>query len=138
MYGIGTVAGALLTAWLGASPHKVRLIGLGYAVWAIALGSFAFSASLWPALGPLVVVGAAQNLISATTTKIMQERVTAQMRRHIMSLNTMVMIGVRPLGDYRLSAAISLFGVRSTTAATALVIGITSLLSLGPRSLLIE
>ena len=104
--GSGTIAGSVLTAWLSDYKRKVPLIAAAYAVWCGALGAFAFCTGLYPAMGALAVVGAAQNGLSATSITLMQQRVLPQMRGRVMSLNTVLLMGIRPLGDYPVSAAI--------------------------------
>jgi MFS family permease len=127
--GAGTVMGSILTTRLGDHPRKLRLIACGYALWCGALASFALCTALWPALGVLIIVGAAQSGIAATTITLMQQRVAPQMRGRVMSLNTVILMGIRPLGDYPLSAAITLIGVRDATVLAAAVIGLGCLYS---------
>jgi MFS family permease len=127
--GLGTIAGSVLTAWLSDSKRKVQLIATAYAVWCGALVAFAFCTGLGPAMGALVAAGAAQNGLSATTIALMQQRISPRMRGRVMSLNTVLLMGIRPLGDYPVSAAIALIGVRKTTLLAAWVIGLSCLYS---------
>lgn len=127
--GAGTIAGSILTAWLGDYKRKVQLIAAAYAVCCGALGVFAFCTGLYPAMAALVAVGAAQNGLSATTITLMQQRVSPQMRGRVMSLNTVLLMGIRPLGDYPVSAAIALMGVQTATFLVACVIGLSCLYS---------
>jgi hypothetical protein len=80
-------------------------------------------------MGALVAAGAAQNGLSATTIALMQQRISPRMRGRVMSLNTVLLMGIRPLGDYPVSAAIALIGVRKTTLLAAWVIGLSCLYS---------
>jgi MFS family permease len=127
--GSGTIVGSLAIASLGDYPHKDRLLWAGYGIWVAALAAFSFSSGLWFAMVTLLLLGAAQNGLSATTITLMQLRVPPQMRGRVMSLNTMLLMGVRPLGDFPASALISLIGVQSTALAAAGLVGINCLYS---------
>ena len=76
-----------------------------------------------------MAVGAAQNGLSVTTITLMQQRISPQMRGRVMSLNTVLLMGIRPLGDYPISAAITLIGVQKATVLAACVIGLSCLYS---------
>ncbi len=123
--GSGTVVGSLAVASLGDYPHKHRLLWAGYAIWVAALATFSFSSGLWLAMVTLLLLGAAQNGLSATTITLMQTRVPPQMRGRVMSLNTMLLMGVRPLGDFPASALIALIGVQTTALAAACLVGVS-------------
>jgi MFS family permease len=122
--GSGTIVGSLVIASLGDYPQKHRLLWIGYAIWIAALAAFSFSSSLWFAMVTLLLLGAAQNGLSATTVTLMQTRVPPQMRGRVMSLNTMLLMGVRPLGDFPTSALIWLIGVQYTALAAACLVGL--------------
>jgi MFS family permease len=130
--GAGTIVGALLAATIGDRIRKGYLLWAGYLAWSIALAGFAISRDQLAAMAALGCVGIAQSLLSATTITLMQTRVPAPMRGRVMSLNTMLLMGVRPLGDFPASAAISLIGVRSTALLAAGIVGVGALYVLRP------
>ena len=130
--GAGTIVGALLAATIGDRIRKGYLLWAGYLAWSIALAGFAISRDQLAAMAALGFVGIAQSLLSATTITLMQTHVPAPMRGRVMSLNTMLLMGVRPLGDFPASAAISLIGVRSTALLAAGIVGVGALYVLRP------
>jgi hypothetical protein len=72
-------------------------------------------------------------MLSATTITLMQTRVAPAMRGRVMSLNTMLLMGIRPLGDFPASAAIALVGVANTVLLAGSLVGIGALYVLRPR-----
>ncbi len=131
--GIGTVAGALGLASLGEVRHKGRALILSFTLWTVALLVFAFSHFFWLSLLTLLVVGAMQNVIAATTITLMQTRVPPQMRGRVMSLNTLMIMAIRPLGDFCASGLIALIGGPPTVALAGAIVGLLSLTLLGGR-----
>jgi MFS family permease len=123
--GGGTVIGALMIASLGDSPHKVRLVFGSVLLWAVALAVFGFSDSLRVSIPALFVMGAAQNAAGATTVTLLQTRVPAEMRGRAMSLNTLLIMCVRPLGDFPAGAVIGRLGFRTAVLLGATLVGAT-------------
>ncbi len=121
--GGGTVLGALMVASLGDFPHKVRLVFGSILAWTAAVAVFGASASLRVSLPALFIVGAAQNAAGATTVALLQTRVPPQMRGRAMSLNTLLIMCVRPLGDFPAGAVIGRFGFRSAVLLGATLVG---------------
>lgn len=121
--GIGTVLGALSIASLGDFQHKGWLLLISFLVWVFALLLFALSHVLWISMIALLLFGIAQNGVGATTITFMQTRVPPQMRGRVMSLNTLFIMGVRPLGDFPASALIGLIGGPITVIISAIIVG---------------
>ena len=121
--GLGTIIGGLLVAALGNVERKGELLLGSLCVWAIMLFLFALSHVFWLSLIFLFVFGMAQNGVGATTITLMQTRVPPQMRGRIMSLNTLCIMGVRPLGDFPAGALISGFGAPVTVFLAASMVG---------------
>jgi hypothetical protein len=71
--------------------------------------------------------GIAQNGVGATTITLLQTRVPPQMRGRVMSLNILLIMGVRPLGDFPASGLIALVGGPLTVLICASVVGLYSL-----------
>lgn len=133
--GAGTIVGALVAASRGDRTRKGYLLWAGYLTWSVALTGFAISHGQWPAMAALGVAGIAQSLLSATSVTLMQTRVPAAMRGRVMSLNTMLLMGLRPLGDFPASAVIAMVGVRSTVLLAAGIVGVGALYVLRPRKI---
>src|SRR5579863_10100284 len=121
--GIGTVCGALIIASLGDFQHKGILLLVSFLLWAAALLTFALSHSLWLSMAALLLFGISQNGVGATTITLMQTRVPPQMRGRVMSLNTLFIMGVRPLGDFPAGALIGLIGGPLTVVISSAIVG---------------
>jgi predicted MFS family arabinose efflux permease len=131
--GAGTIIGALVAASIGDRARKGYLLWTGYLIWSVALAAFALSHGQWAAMLTLVLSGIAQSLLSATTITLMQTRVAPAMRGRVMSLNTLLLMGIRPLGDFPAAATIGLIGVRSTMLLAAGSVGVGALYVLRER-----
>ena len=121
--GLGTVIGALIVASLGDFKRKGVLLLVSFLLWTAALMLFALSHMLWLSFIALFIFGVAQNGVGATTITLMQTRVPPQMRGRVMSLNTLFIMGVRPLGDFPAGALIGLIGGPLTVLISAGIVG---------------
>ena len=131
--GIGTVCGALFIASLGDFQYKGMLLLVSFLLWATALLGFALSRSLWLSMAALLLFGISQNGVGATTITLMQTRVPPQMRGRVMSLNTLFVMGVRPLGDFPAGGLIALIGGPLTVVISAAIVGGYSLYLVAAR-----
>jgi MFS family permease len=130
--GLGTVLGALGVASLGNFRAKGALLLGSFFVWCAALFVFAFSQLFWLSLLALLFFGIAQNGVAATAITLLQIRVPPQMRGRVMSLNTLLVMGVRPLGDFPAGALIGIMGGPGTVAlCTGIVAAYSCFLLLG-------
>ena len=121
-YGAGAVAGAVATGFASATRKGyVFLACFGVSVAALAALAMVRTAPVCAAV--LFVLGAAQNGVSVITISSLQSHVAREMRGRMMSLNTLLIMGVRPLGDFPVSLLIGGLGVTSTVAVSALLIG---------------
>jgi len=125
--GGGTVIGALIVASLGDFSRKERLVLGSIVLWIVALVVFGLSTTLSVSIPALVVLGAAQNTAGATTITLLQLRVPPEMRGRAMSLNTLLIMCVRPFGDFPVAAAIGLLGFRPTILLCAAIVGLVLL-----------
>jgi MFS family permease len=131
--GAGTVVGALVVASLGDPPHKERLAFGGMLLWTGALAVFGWSDSLSVAVLALFIMGVAQSAAGATSMTLLQTRVPAEMRGRAMSLNTLLIMCVRPLGDFPAGAVIGWLGFRSAVLLSAGLVGAALLTMLVAR-----
>jgi predicted MFS family arabinose efflux permease len=129
--GAGTVVGALTLASLSDTTHKGRLVFGSILLWTVALAAFGWSGSLRLAVPALFILGAAQNVAGATTITLLQMRVPLEMRGRAMSLNTLLIMCVRPLGDFPAGATMSWLGFRPTLLLGAMLVGALSLTLFG-------
>src|SRR6266699_3017328 len=121
--GLGTLIGAFTVASLGDFKHKGLLLLVSLFLWTISLIIFAFSRLFWLSLLALLLFGISQNGVGATVITLAQLRVAPQMRGRVMSLNTLLIMGVRPLGDFAASGMIALVGGPLTVIICALIVG---------------
>jgi MFS family permease len=135
--GIGTIFGALIVASLGGGARKGRLYVMGILIWGAAVSSFALSRRLPLSMAALLAVGLAQTLVATTTITLLQMRVPEQMRGRVMSLNTLLIMGLRPLGDFPAGALMSVIGAPATVLISAVLVGVYGVfVSLARRSIL--
>jgi MFS family permease len=125
--GAGTVVGGLLLASSTNPSRKARVLLSSAVLWAMALFGFAVSRSFAPALAALLLGGVFQVGVSATTITLLQTRVPRQMSGRVMSLNTLLIMGVRPLGDFLAAAAIARIGAPLTATASAALVAALAL-----------
>ncbi len=99
----------------------------GIFVWVAALTGFALSGHFWLSMAALLAFGIGQTLAGTTTITLLQIRVPEQMRGRVMSLNTLIIMGVRPLGDFPAGALIAGIGAPATVLLSAGMVGIYGL-----------
>jgi len=117
--GAGAVVGAFAVASLGNPQHKDRLALGSMLLWTVALAVFGSSDRLWMAVPALFFLGVTQNAAGATTMTLLQTRVPPEMRGRAMSLNTLLMMCVRPLGDFPAGAVMGWLGFREAVLVSA-------------------
>ena len=125
--GGGTVMGALLVASLGDFRYKGGLLFGSVALWAAALALFISSSTLYGAIAALLMLGATQSVAGATVATLLQIRVPTEMRGRAMSLNTLLIMCVRPLGDFPVGGMITILGLRPAVLLSATLVGVASL-----------
>ena len=125
--GVGTIAGALFLASLGSYPRRGMIYLAGILVWVVALGEFALSRRFWVSLAALLVFGVGQTLVGTTAITLLQTRVPEQMRGRVMSLNTLIIMGLRPLGDFPAGALVAGIGAPATLLLSVGLVGIYGL-----------
>ena len=125
--GLGVILGALIVASLGDFKRKGLLLLVSFLIWATALIIFGISKNFWLSLSMLIILGIGQNGVGSSTITLMQTRVPPYMRGRIMSLNTLCIMGVRPLGDFPASSLIALAGGPLTVVICASIVGVYSL-----------
>ena len=125
--GAGTVLSAVTVASLGDFRHKGILLFGAILMWTAALAAFGFSSNLGLAAVALLLLGAAQNAAGTTATTLLQTRVPPGMRGRAMSLNTLLIMCVRPLGDFPAGVLIGLLGLRPAVLLGAAIVAAIAL-----------
>lgn len=124
--GIGAVLGALLLGSIPAATVQVLLVAL--ALWCGALALAGTGMTVRITFCALVLLGGSQSIVGSTTSALLQTRVPAQQRGRVMSLNTLLLMGVRPLGDFPAGAIIAAIGAPLTTVVSAVLVAVTGLI----------
>ena len=125
--GAGTILGGLTVASLGDFRRKGLLFLAALLLWSAALATFAASTLTALSVAALLILGVAQNAAGSTAVTLMQTRVAPDMRGRIMSLNTLLVMGVRPLGDFPAGALIATVGAPLTAGLSAVLTGAYSI-----------
>jgi MFS family permease len=120
--GVGTIAASLILSSLGDFPHKGWLLFGGLTLWTAALMAFAVSKNFTVSIVALLLYGLAQTAVGATAITVLQLRVPAEMRGRVMSLVTLLVMGVRPLGDFPAGALIGIIGAPPTVLLSAAIV----------------
>lgn len=126
-YGLGAVLGGLGLATLDNPAHKARIVLAAAGLWALSLLAFATSRAFGASVLALFLVGMFQVGVATPTITLLQTRVPQHMRGRVMSLNTLLLMGGRPLGDFSAAALIAGIGAPLTAAASALLVGLIAL-----------
>ncbi|WP_052351892.1 MFS transporter [Deinococcus pimensis] len=119
--GAGTVLASATQAWLG-SGRQAGVFLVALLVWAFALLVFALSSSLTLSVLALLVHGAARNVVGTTAVTLMQLLAPDETRGRVMSLNTLLANGLRPLGDFGVSGAMAATSVSTATFMCGLLV----------------
>jgi MFS family permease len=124
--GAGAVAGGLGLASTGNPARKGRIVVFAALSWCVSLAAFAGARSFPASLASLLFVGACSAVVTATSITLMQTRVPPNMRGRVMSLNTLLIMGVRPLGDFLAASVIAGAGPVFAAAASAVVVALVA------------
>lgn len=125
--GLGAVLGALIVASLGDFSRKGLLVVGSTLTCAAALALFGLSSNLHVSVPALFILGGAQNAAGATTITLLQTRVPPHMRGRAMSLNTLLVMCIRPLGDFPVAALMAGVGFRHAVLLSATIVAIAPL-----------
>ena len=132
--GVGAIGGALVTASLPLKVSRVRFLLLCLAIWSGAMVGIGVLRSFWVVLPVLFVWGAARNAVGTTASAILQLNVADALRARVMSLNSLIVMGARPLGDFGLALLVSAFSVAPVILGGAAIVGLqTAFLTLRRR-----
>jgi len=126
-FGAGTIIGGLALASLRNPSRKARIVLAAASLWATAFIGFAVSRSFAWSFVALFLVGTFQVGVSAMMITLLQTRVPPAMSGRVMSLNTLLIMGVRPLGDFLAAAIIVGLGTPLTAIASAILVALVAL-----------
>ena len=89
MYGVGSLVGSVSLTVLGDIDDKRRTAMIAAVVYAVGVGTFAFTSSLQAALAPVFVLGMAATYWKNTTNTLVQTAAADEMRGRVMSIYSM-------------------------------------------------
>lgn len=124
--GMGAILGALCLTTLSRASGTITVVRSAFPLWALSLITAGFSSRVAITFTALICFGFAQSMVGAITLTSLQTRGPVEQRGRAASLNTLLMMGIRPLGDFPAAAAIALFGAPATACAGALVVAAVS------------
>lgn len=123
--GIGAVLGALVLGSLPAASSRLAFGAVGS--WCVALALVGTGSTVQVTFCALILLGFSQSVVASTTSALLQTRVPAQQRGRAMSLNTLLLMGVRPLGDFAGGVMIFAIGAPLAAVASAVLVAASSL-----------
>ncbi|MGZ4921876.1 MAG: MFS transporter [Halobacteriota archaeon] len=124
--GIGTIAGSLALASLGNFARKGRLLMGSSLLLSFAVIAFALVHLYWFSFVLLLVIGAMQTVSSAVSITLLQLNSPRRMIGLVMSINTLIIMGIRPLGGFPFGALAAVVGVSASMAAGAIISAVLS------------
>jgi len=127
--GVGSLVGALMVGRFGRSKHNGLALLILTVVFAAVLVVFAMSRWFIPSLAFLLVIGATQTLFMAIGNTLLQLNVPEQMRGRVMSVYSLIPMGLMPLGSMILGTIGEAVGTPLTVGAAAVIVLIFGLLS---------
>jgi MFS family permease len=119
--GAGTLVGGLVLAALGSVPRR-QLVNGATVVFTLAVLGFAASRSYALSIGLLFVTGLAGTAAGATIATLLQAQSPGRLRGRVMSLQTLAIIGMGPLGGLISGALAQVVPAPVAVAACACVI----------------
>ena len=126
--GGGSVIGALVLAARSRQEGRGRSAAVAGVVFALALCAFAISRSLATAVPALVIAGWGMVTVVATANTVIQSIVPDELRGRVMSLFSLVLLGMMPLGNIMVGSLASVAGtgpaVTMAGAALAAAVGV--------------
>lgn len=118
-HGLGAVAGALAVAAAGSVHRKGRLALTFELTFAVLLGLFAFSHSLWITLPLIFLAGGALIGIVSMVSSLIQLATTEMMRGRVMAMFMLSFRGGMPLGNLASGWVAETFSVSTALAVNA-------------------
>jgi MFS family permease len=119
--GVGSLIGALMVGRFGRTRRNGLALLVLTVIFAAALVVFALSRWFVPSLALLLVIGATQTLFMAIGNTLLQLNVPEQMRGRVMSVYSLIPMGLMPLGSMLMGSIGEVTGVPITVAGGAII-----------------
>ena len=120
--GIGALTGALMVGRVSRSKRNGRTLLILTSIFAAALILFSMSHWFVSSLAILLIVGSAETLFMATGNTLLQLNVPPEMRGRVMSVYSLIPMGMMPLGSMILGSIGQTIGTPITVAGGALIV----------------
>jgi MFS family permease len=127
--GLGALIAAVTVGRFGRSKRKGFSLLVITLIFSVTLLGFALSRWFIPSIALLLVVGAAQTLFMAITNTLLQLNVPEEMRGRVMSVYTLIPMGLMPLGAMVMGSVGAVIGVPITVAIGAVIVMIFAVLA---------
>jgi MFS family permease len=114
--GTGALAGALTLAAKSGLKGLGKWVAVSSAMFGVAIAVFAYSRVFWLSAALLIPVGAFMMVQMASTNTLIQSMVPDRLRGRVMSVYSMMMMGMAPLGALFAGAASERIGAPLTVA----------------------
>jgi MFS family permease len=114
--GAGALAGALTLAAKSGLKGLGKWVAVSSAMFGVAIAVFAYSRVFWLSAALLIPVGAFMMVQMASTNTLIQSMVPDRLRGRVMSVYSMMMMGMAPLGALFAGAASERIGAPLTVA----------------------
>jgi len=124
--GMGAVAGALVTAWLGRFRHMGLTLLLVQMVFGGLIAAFAISRVLWLSHLLLFLAGAALIMVFSMTASLVQLVVPDHLRGRVVSIYMVAFRGGMPLGSLASGYAASLTSAPAVLAGNGLLVSLVA------------
>ncbi|WP_417069195.1 MFS transporter [Niveibacterium terrae] len=125
--GLGAVGGAIFLASQRGAAALPRIIAGVSPLVGAAVALFGFSTTLWTAAPALALAGFAAITSFVASNTLIQTLVPDSLRGRVMSLYSMCLVGVSPLGSLVAGASAERFGVRTTLGISAALVFLAAL-----------
>lgn len=126
--GIGALAGALILASLGDSPHKRKLFFGGLYGFSIMLFVFALAKVYWLSAAALAGSGFFMIIFFATANTAVQTRTPDELRGRVMGIYALAFLGLTPFGSILAGAMAKLTSAPLTIAIGAIICVVAGLI----------
>jgi len=133
--GAGALAGALAVALVGFRRNRGILMIASCAAAGLMLALLSTTSALLPAALTLVLLGAAVMLFMGMANTLLQTYTPLEMRGRVMSIYTMIFLGMMPLGSWLLGSAASLASLPAAFTAAGIIVAAVAAVASSRRSL---
>ena len=112
--GVGALCGAIAVALFRPEGGSGRVLVVGLLATAVAVATFGVSGNVWLSCAALAVLGAASTTYYTSTQTLVQLLAPPRLRGRILSIQTLMQIGLLPVGSLLAGAVATVIGAPAT------------------------